>query len=203
VAGDRSGVELSEAPGTWVNRGEHVVYDSDWVRLVIADVVMPDGTQVDHHVVRVPRQAAGTIVVDGDRVLLLYRHRFITDTWGWEIPAGAVDDGESLPAAAIREAVEESGWEPRSVAPLCSFHPANGLLDQTFHIFVSDDAVHRGEPTDRNEATRIEWLPVDEVRALVQAGEISDGLSFGGLTYALATGVLPADTSPAAADPGR
>ena len=82
------GIQLT---GAWVNRGETAIYDSDWVRLVIADVVMPDGTQVDHHVVRMPRPAAGTVIVADGQVLLLYRHRFITDTWGWEIPAGAVD----------------------------------------------------------------------------------------------------------------
>jgi len=211
VAGDPDGIELtphdtpsdpadetqvggSPVDGTWSNRGERVLYDSDWVRLVIADVVMPDGTQIDHHVVRMPRQAAGTIVIDDSgperRVLLLYRHRFITDTWGWEIPAGAVDDGESLDQAAIREALEESGWEPRSVTPLCHFHPANGVLCQTFHIFVSTDAIDRGEPHDRNEAARIEWHSIEAVRQLLADGLISDGLSFGAICYAFATSAL-------------
>ena len=173
-----------------MNRGERVIYDSAWVRLVIADVVMPDGTQVDHHVVRMPREAAGTIIVRDGRVLLMYRHRFITDTWGWEIPAGAVDEHESIEAGAIREAVEESGWEPRTLAPLCRFFPANGVLGQTFHIFVSGDAVHRGEPTDINESRRLEWFKANEVRELLRGGEITDGLSFGAVTYALATGAL-------------
>jgi 8-oxo-dGTP pyrophosphatase MutT (NUDIX family) len=195
VAGDRIGRQLSEpgnppAPGTWLNRGEHTIYDSAWVRLTIADVLMPDGTQVDHHVVRMPRQAAGTIIVRDRKVLLLFRHRFITDTWGWEIPAGAVDEGETLEQAAVRESIEESGWEPRSVESLCAFHPANGVLAQTFYIFLSRDAEHRGEPSDTNEASRIEWFHVEDVRQMVRVGEISDGLSFGGLTYALATGAL-------------
>ena len=188
MAGDPGGVELSDVPlGTWLNRGERVLYDSAWVKLVVADVVMPDGTQVDHHVVRMPREAAGTIIERDGRVLLMYRHRFITDTWGWEIPAGAVDDGETFQAAAIREAREESGWEPQTVTPLCRFYPANGVLAQTFHIFVSRDAVHRGEPTDINESTRIEWFTRAEILDMLKQSAISDGLSFGGLTYALAT----------------
>ena len=188
MAGDPGGVELSDVPsGTWLNRGERILYDSAWVKLVVADVVMPDGTQVDHHVVRMPREAAGTIMVREGRVLLMYRHRFITDTWGWEIPAGAVDDGETFQAAAIREAREESGWEPHTVTPLCRFYPANGVLAQTFHIFVSRDAVHRGEPTDINESTRVEWFTPAEIRDMLKQSAISDGLSFGGLTYALAT----------------
>jgi 8-oxo-dGTP pyrophosphatase MutT (NUDIX family) len=191
VAGDRGGIQLSELPrGTWVNRGERVLYDSAWVQLVIADVVMPDGTQVDHHVVRMPREAAGTIMVRDGRVLLMYRQRFITDTWGWEIPAGAVDAGETLEDGAVREALEESGWEPQTLSRLCHFFPANGVLGQTFHIFVSRDAVHRGEPTDVNESTRIEWFTPHEARRLLETGEISDGLSFGAVTYALATGAM-------------
>lgn len=191
MAGDRGGVQLSDLPhGTWLNRGERILYDSAWVQLAIADVLMPDGTQVDHHVVRMPREAAGTILVRDGRVLLMYRHRFITDTWGWEIPAGAVDHGETLSAGAVREALEESGWEPQTLSPLCHFFPANGVLGQTFHIFVSRDAVHRGDPTDINESTKIEWFSPDEIRGLLRKGQITDGLSFGGLTFALATGVL-------------
>lgn len=176
--------------GEWLDRGDSVIYESDWVSLVVTDVVMPDGTQVDHHVVRMPRPAAGTMMLADGAVLLLHRHRFITNSWGWEIPAGGVDPGEEPAAAASREAREESGWEPRSVSPLCSFNPANGILDQTFHIFVSHDAVHRGEPHDRNEAARIEWVPIVEVRRLLASGHISDGLSFGAIAYAFATGVL-------------
>jgi 8-oxo-dGTP pyrophosphatase MutT (NUDIX family) len=194
VAGDRGGVQLSDVPrGTWLNRGERVLYDSAWVQLAIADVLMPDGTQVDHHVVRMPREAAGTIIVRDGRVLLMYRHRFITQTWGWEIPAGAVDEGEVLEAAAVREAVEESGWEPQTLTKLCRFFPANGVLGQTFHIFMSGDAVEVGEP-DVNEATRVEWFTPDEIRDLLRRGEISDGLSLGAVSYALATERLVSDT---------
>lgn len=172
--------------GEWEHRGEATLYTSDWVSLHLADVLMPDGTQVDHHVVRMPRPAAGTVIVADDHVLLLYRHRFITSTWGWEVPAGGVDPGEDPADAAVREALEESGWKPTTVDHLCTFHPANGLLDQAFHIYVSRDAVHVGEPVDRNEAARVEWVPIADLRAMLRAGEIRDGLSFGALSYALA-----------------
>ncbi|MEO6653488.1 MAG: NUDIX hydrolase [Ilumatobacteraceae bacterium] len=178
------------AEGEWLDRGDSVIYESEWVSLVITDVVMPDGRQVDHHVARMPRPAAGAVLVGDGAVLMLYRHRFITNTWGWEIPAGGVDPGEAPADAAIREAREESGWEPHTVSPLCSFHPANGILDQVFHIFVSDDATHRGEPHDRNEAARIEWVPIAEVRRLLSTGEIKDGLTFGAIAYAFAMGTL-------------
>jgi hypothetical protein len=78
------------------------------------------------------------------------------------------------------------------VSPLCSFSPANGVLGQTFHIFMSHDAVEVGEP-DVNEATRIEWFTPDEIRELLRQGQINDGLSLGAVAYALATERLVGD----------
>lgn len=177
-------------PGTWLNRGDTTIYHCEWLDVVTSDVLLPDGSQVDHHVVRMPRPAVGTIMQRGEQVLLLYRHRFITDSWGWEIPAGGVDPGESPAEAAVRESREETGWQPASVRRLCSFHPADGVLDQTFHIFVSNDAIEHGEPTDPNEAQRIEWVTVDRLRALLVGVSITDGLTFGAVSYALATGEI-------------
>jgi len=185
---------MTDVPhGSWVNRGDTEIYACPWLQLVTSDVLLPDGSQIDHHAVRLPRPAAGTIVVSDDRVLLLYRHRFITDTWGWEIPAGAVNEGETIEQGAIREALEETGWLPQHVSLVCRFYPANGVLDQSFNIFITQDAVHRGDPTDTNEASRIEWHPLAEVRAMLRSGLISDGLSFGGLAYAFAMGTLETD----------
>src|SRR5258706_1545987 len=78
----------------WTVHGERSVYASPWVGLALVDVEIPDGDRFEHHVVRVPGPAVGAIVTDEALgVLLLWRHRFITDSWGWEIPAGGVDRG--------------------------------------------------------------------------------------------------------------
>jgi 8-oxo-dGTP pyrophosphatase MutT (NUDIX family) len=175
----------------WHVHGERALYESDWIRLVLTDVEIPDGERFEHHVVRLPRMASGTIVHDPERgVLLLWRHRFITDSWGWEIPAGGIEADETPHAAAVRETVEETGWEPSELTQLLRYHPTNGLSDQTFHVFLARGAKHVGEPTDTGEAERIEWVPVSELRALVQRGEMLDGLSVTGVCYALAFGAL-------------
>lgn len=168
----------------WVVHGERLVYDSPWVRLALTDVEIPDGPRFEHHVIRMPAEAAGTVIHDADRgVLLLWRHRFTTDTWGWEVPAGRIDEGETPIEAAAREAFEETGWRPGPIRPLTSYFPHNGTSDATFHLFAADGATHVGPPSDPTESERVEWVPLDVVRDEIRAGRVGDGLSLTALLW--------------------
>jgi 8-oxo-dGTP pyrophosphatase MutT (NUDIX family) len=171
--------------------GERPIYDSEWMRLVLVDVEIPGVERFDHHVIRYPQAASGTVVHDPDRgVLLLWRHRFITDTWGWEIPAGRIEAGETPEQAAVRETLEETGWRPGPLARVGSYAPSNGTSDQIFHVFTAAGATHVGDPTDIGESERIAWLPVDEVRRLIVDNELTDGLTLTSLLWALAVAAI-------------
>lgn len=171
----------------WTVHGERWIYESEWVGLSLVDVELPSGARFEHHIIRMPAEASGVVVTDAARgVLLLWRHRLATDTWGWEIPAGRIDDGEEPVAAGIREAIEETGWRPRAVEHLTSYFPHNGTSDATFHLFWSDGAEHLGDPSDTDEAERIEWLTWDAVVAEIRGGRVRDGLSLTALLWVLA-----------------
>jgi 8-oxo-dGTP pyrophosphatase MutT (NUDIX family) len=171
----------------WTVHGERSLYDSPWMRLTLADVELPSGHRFDHHVMRTPNHAAGAVVHDPARgVLLLWRHRFITDNWGWEIPAGRVDPGESPIQAAAREVEEETGWRPGALRPLASWDVARGVTDHHFDAFVADGATHIGEPVDAFEAERVAWLTLDEVRNAIRTGDMGDGPGLTAICYALA-----------------
>lgn len=169
----------------WTVHGERPVYESDWVSLALADVELPDGRRFEHHVVRVPQEAAAVVIHDQERrVLLLHRHRFITDTWGWEVPGGRIDEGETAVEAAAREALEETGWRPGPLRPLFAYHPIGGLADQRFHVFLADGASRERDP-DLVETDRVAWIELSELRRLIAAGEITDGFSLTALLWFL------------------
>jgi 8-oxo-dGTP pyrophosphatase MutT (NUDIX family) len=170
----------------WTVHGERTLYDSEWVRLAIADVELPDGDRIDYHVVRIPRDAAGVLVRHPERgILLLYRHRVVTDEWGWEVPGGEIDDGETPAEAAARETLEETGWRPGPLARLTEYYPFPGRSDVRFHLFRASAATHVGTH-DRNEAERVEWLSVERAVALIRDGDVGDGLTLTALLWALA-----------------
>ena len=88
------------------------MYDTRWVRVGLVDVQAPNGERWDYHVVHLARIAVALIVNDEDEALMLWRYRFATEQWGYELLGGMVDDGEDAAATAAREAAEESGWQP-------------------------------------------------------------------------------------------
>lgn len=152
------------------------VYSSWWVELHLQEVRQPDGRTYQHEVISVPRDGGGVIVIDDDaRALLIWRHRFITEQWGWEIPAGAFEEGEDPAVGAARECLEETGWEPDSVRPLTAYFPSSGMSDQRLHIFLATSATERGAPVDRTEADAVAWRTKAEIEDDLAAGNIPDG----------------------------
>ncbi|HUY47994.1 MAG TPA: NUDIX hydrolase [Streptosporangiaceae bacterium] len=170
----------------WTVHGSRDAYASDWVRVSLADIEIPGGERFEHHVVHFPRASVTAVVTDGPRVLLLWRQRFITGTWGWEVPAGWAEAGEDLADTARREIEEETGYRPGPLRPMTAYNALSGISDMRFTAFIADGAERLGEPRDPGESSRVEWVPLAEVPALAAAGKIQDGPSLTALTYYLA-----------------
>src|SRR5699024_10864495 len=78
-----------DCQGRWVVHGERTLYDSPWVRLGKADITTPSGNRFEHHTVTLPSAAMIAALNQAEEhVLMSYRHRFVPDVWGWELPEG-------------------------------------------------------------------------------------------------------------------
>ncbi|MCF6467525.1 NUDIX hydrolase [Nonomuraea sp. MG754425] len=167
----------------WQVHSEKSLYLDQWLDIRVADVELPDGRRLDHRLVRTAPGAGAVVTDDKDRVLLIWRHRFITDTWGWEIPLGGVEDGEMPMAAAAREVEEETGWRPGPLRPMLSVQPSNGFSDGLNHLYRAESATRIGPPSDPWEAERVEWVPLANIRKLIGSGEIVCGTTLSALLY--------------------
>ena len=179
----------------WTIHGERVVDDTRRAVLSIADVELPDGVRFEQYVLRIPAAAMVIVLDDDERVLMMWRHRFIVDRWVWELPGGYLDPAEDSMTCAAREVEEETGWRPRSIEKLIIFQPMVGTIDQENIVYLARGADFTGAAPDINEAERLGWIPLDEIQQHIDNGTIFGSGSVSGLLALLlwkATGRLQA-----------
>ena len=125
----------------------------------------PDGPQANSLVPSV------NVVVtdDAGRILMIRR----TDNGNWAVPGGAIDLGESLVAAAVRETAEETGItcevtglvgiysDPKHVV----HYTSNDEVRQEFSVVVTARPI-AGEPTPSDETSEVLWMEPDAIDGL-------------------------------------
>lgn len=119
-----------------------------------------------------PVLAAGTVCFrrvrdeTGERIMVLLVHR--TKQRDVSFPKGKLDPGESMPQAAVRETLEETGLSVSLGANLGTIEYA--LPDgrektvQYWVSEVSESAVHHSTFRPNGEISALEWVPLEEVR---------------------------------------
>ncbi|MFC5059023.1 NUDIX hydrolase [Saccharothrix xinjiangensis] len=157
----------------WHVHGRRTIYDNKWIKLDLVDVEPPDGNRFEHHVVRLHHVAVALLVNEQDEVLTLWRYRFAVNQWGYEIIGGLVEEGENPAVTAAREAEEETGWRPVGEPEhIATFQPLPGMVDAPVNAYIWRQAEKVGEPTDAEEAARIEWIPIGRMLDLIRRGEV-------------------------------
>jgi len=138
----------------------------------------PDGRERDVVIVRHRPSVVLIPVNDDGQVMLVRQYRAPLDRDTWEFPAGSVEPGEFVEAAAARECEEEIGLVPGRLEHLGSWYPVPGYCDEQM-IFFRLSQLHPPAPDsphtpDEDEEIETKTLSIDEVRAMARRGEIID-----------------------------
>ena len=102
------------------------------------------------------------VVNDAGEILLIQR----SDNGNWAVPGGAIDLGESLTDAAVRETREETGIDCRITGIVGIYtdprhvilYTSNGEVRQEFSVVLTAAPVG-GELAPSSESSQVRWVP--------------------------------------------
>jgi ADP-ribose pyrophosphatase len=151
-----------------VHAGRVFTIVSDRVRL-------PNGRETTLEVVRHQPSVILIPMPDPDHVVLVRQYRYAIGHWIWELPAGTLEPGEDMVAAARRECEEETGWTAETVERIGAFYPTPGYCDEVmvFYRLTGLTAVST-LALDADEVLEPQIFTLDEARRLVAEEPVAD-----------------------------
>ncbi len=150
------------------HKGSIVDFYSDYMQL-------PNGKTAKWDFIK-HKGAAAIVPVDEDgRIIMVRQYRNAVEKYTLEIPAGAINPGEDMKTAAMRECEEEIGYRPKKVGHLFDLFTTVAFCNEKIGIYYSNELEKCSQHLDEDEYLNVERYTLQELVDLILAGEIQDG----------------------------
>ena len=171
----------ADEPGTERVVSSRRIHDGRIASLREDTVALANGREALREIVE-HDDVVAIVPVDADgNVLLVRQYRLAAEGVLLEVPAGMVDKGEDVAAAAQRELREETGHRAAEMQRLTGFFVSPGFCTEFVHVFLASGLSEAPLAADEDEDLALVRMPLAEAVALVRSGEIRDAKSIVGL----------------------
>jgi ADP-ribose pyrophosphatase len=151
-----------------------IVHRGRKIQVAVDRSIRADGQTIQRDIVIHPGAVAILPLIDDEHVCLLRNHRFILDEVLWEIPAGTLEAGEAIEAAAVRELAEETGYHAKHWRKVLEFYPSPGILSERTHLFVASELTAGQMRPEADEQLQPHIVAWSQALAWTRDGTIRD-----------------------------
>ncbi len=167
-----------------LHRGRYLTFRVDTIERA-------DGSRATRDIAGHPGAVAILAIDADDHVLMVRQFRLAAGQTLLEVPAGTLDvtEGgtiEDPDVAAPRELEEETGMRAGTWRTLGQFYTAPGFTEELMTLYLATDLQPASEDRlgpDEDERLLVDRVPVAEVLAAVDRGEIHDAKSLVALLW--------------------
>ena len=153
---------------------------------VYTDRVEVNGRESNWDYVHHNGGAAVIPVAKDGKILMVRQWRNSLDRYTLELPAGALENGESGLSCVSRELEEETGFRSEHIEWLVSTNSWVAFTNELVEIFVARDLIPSKQHFDEEESIEVEAYTIEELKEKIFKGEITDSKTVAGLlAYAL------------------
>lgn len=153
---------------------KNYVYKGRILNLRKDDIILPDGNPAIREMVEHSGGAAVVCEKDG-KILMVKQYRYAYQREVLEIPAGKLNPGEPPEITALRELEEEGGIIADSLVKLYEVYPTPGYTNEIIYIYSATSFKEGKAHLDEDEFLSAIWVDKNELKKMIQNGEIKDG----------------------------
>lgn len=162
----------------WKTLDSRIVYENPWFVLREDRVINPGGGNNVYGHLHFKRKAVAIVPIDEDgNTWIVGQDRYTLGEYSWEVPMGASEEGEEPLQTAHRELKEETGLTAAKMTCFMRLHTSNSITDEEGFAFLAEGLREGSTSFDEMEDLHIRKLPLDEVVAMIERGEITDAIS--------------------------
>ncbi len=147
-------------------------------------VELSDGQTAPRHIAEHNGGAAVVAIVD-DCVLFVRQFRIAVGKALIELPAGKLEGDEAPEWRARIELEEETGYRAGKMEKIGRFYTSPGFTTELLWVYRATDLVKTAQNLEFDEDIELLFIPVDEVKRRLRAGEFEDAKTLIGLLIVL------------------
>ena len=156
------------------HKGRIVDFYTDYMEL-------PGGKEAKWDFIAHKGAAAIIPVTEEGNIIMVRQYRNAIERYTLEIPAGAVNPGESKEQAAIRECEEETGYSALEVKHLFDLYTTVAFCNENIGIYYTTKLIKGKQNLDEDEYVNVEIYPLDELIKMIYEGKIQDAKTMAAL----------------------